>query len=115
MSAGEQSPQSSAESIARLTAERHGLGGLGEVSRERLNLSELVRLLVVAGSRNVADRSSVRLTRNAKGDTQIEVVVGAGEPGVESVSEVAEKACELYDHLRELYPLGEPPAGEEVS
>lgn len=101
--------------IAETVAAHRGPGGLGEVSRERLNLSELVRLLVVAGSRNVADRSSVRLTRNAKGDTQIEVVVGAGEPGVESVSEVAEKACELYDHLRELYPLGEPPAGEEVS
>jgi NADH dehydrogenase FAD-containing subunit len=57
----------------------------------------------------------VRLSRNAKGDTQIEVVVGAGEEGIESAAACAERAVEVYDSLRERYPLGEPPAGEEVS
>ena len=90
------------------------MSNLGEQGsmRERLNLSELARLLIASSMRNTADRSSVRLTRNAKGDTQIEVVVGAGEDGAETIGEVAGRACEVYDHLRELYPLGAPPAGD---
>lgn len=94
----------------------HALGeafqhGQSAVSRERLNLSELARLLLLAMSRNASDRSSVRLSRNARGDTQIEVVVGAGEEGLDSVGAVAERVCEVYDQLRELYPLGEAAGG----
>lgn len=94
------------------------MSNLGEqsASRERLNLSELARLLIAAGSRNAADRSSVRLTRNARGDTQIEVVVGAGEDDADTIETVAERACATYDELRGRYPLGggdepEPAAG----
>jgi hypothetical protein len=86
-----------------------------ETSRERLNLSELARLLIAGQSRSTADRSAVRLTRNSRGDTQIEVLVREGDAGVETASESAAKACELYDHLRELYPLPGEPAAEETS
>lgn len=86
---------------------------LPEPSRERLNLSELARSLIAMNARGSSDRATVRLARNAKGDTQIEVLVGAGDDGAESVTEVAERACEVYDSLRDRYPLGpEPDAGE---
>jgi hypothetical protein len=83
--------------------------------RQRLNLSELARLLIAQGSRHVADRSSVRLTRNARGGTQIEVVVGAGEEGLGGVDEVAAKARAVYDELAELYPLAEAGPPHEMA
>lgn len=84
-----------------------------EVSRERLNLSELVRLMLAAQSSSSTDRSAVRLTRNARGDTQIEVLVREGDAGAEGIAGTAEKAREVYDALREQYPLASAePAGE---
>jgi hypothetical protein len=68
----------------------------------RLTQSEIIELLLQRGP---ADHSSVKLTRNAKGDTQIEVHVRTGEPGLESVEQARAKAEEQYDHLRGLYPI----------
>jgi len=70
---------------------------------QRMTLSRVLEHLLARGSQ---ERSSVTLTRNAKGDTQIEVVVRPSEHGeVVTVTEAAAKAVELYDTLRCRYPL----------
>lgn len=74
----------------------------------RLSLSEVVEQLLARGS---GDRSSVTLSRNAKGETQIEVVVRSADSGhVTTAREAADEAATLYDELREKYPLAPPPA-----
>lgn len=70
---------------------------------KRLSLSEVVELLL---ARNSAERSSVSLARNAKGETQIEVTVRSGETGdVTTAHDCARVARELYDELRLEYPM----------
>lgn len=68
---------------------------------KRLTLSEIVVALLARGG----EHSSVKLSRNAKGDTQIEVTVRSGDQDVPTVDEASEKAAELYDALRERYPF----------
>jgi hypothetical protein len=71
----------------------------------RLSLSAIVELLLQKSPR---DHSSVTLSRNAKGDTQIEVVVRTGDDAeVTTPAEALAEAVRLYDSLREKYP---PPA-----
>lgn len=70
---------------------------------KRMTLSEVVEQLL---ARSASDRSSVSLTRNAKGETQIEVVVRTSDAGeVTTTDAAAAKAVELYDNLRRKYPL----------
>lgn len=70
---------------------------------KRMTLSEVVEHLLARGT---SDRSSVTLTRNAKGETQIEVVVRTSDAaGAQTVDEAAAKACELYDSMRDRYPM----------
>ena len=69
---------------------------------KRLTLSEIVELLL---QRSPSDHSSVKLVRNAKGDTQIEVHVRTGEPGLETIAEARQIAQTHYDELRRLYPM----------
>lgn len=52
-------------------------------------------------SRSSAPTSSVELTRNAKGDTQIAVKVAA-----ETVQQANDEAQRIYDGLCVLYPNG---------
>jgi len=55
------------------------------------------------------EHSSVRLTRNARGDTQIEVAVRTGESDeLATVDDAAAKAKAVYDLLRSLYPMSSP-------
>lgn len=69
---------------------------------KRLSLSEIVELLL---ARNSSEHSSVSLTRNSKGDTQIEVVVRSSEAGeVTTAQAAAAEARRLYDELRKAYP-----------
>ena len=69
----------------------------------RMTLSQIVELLLARGAH---DRSSVSLTRNAKGETQIEVVVRTGEHGtIETVDDAVAKAQQTYDSLRATYPM----------
>lgn len=76
----------------------------------RISLSEVTRLLLERGS---SEHSSVTLTRNAKGETQIEVVVRTGDQGEVQTAEEAELVAQgVYDRLRERYPFG---AGGEAS
>jgi hypothetical protein len=71
----------------------------------RLTLSQIVERQLHALSRGGQDHSTIELSRNAKGDTQIRVSVRTGEGDVETVEEARAKATEQYDHLRELYPI----------
>lgn len=68
---------------------------------KRMTLSQIVELLLTRGQH---DRSSVALSRNAKGETQIEVVVRTGE-GVETVEHACVTAEVVYETLRARYPL----------
>jgi hypothetical protein len=57
-----------------------------------------------------AERSSVKLTRNAKGDTQIEVRVAIGEDGVDTAESANSKAQQIYDALTAKYDIQAGPA-----
>jgi hypothetical protein len=71
----------------------------------RLTLSQIVEMQLHAMARGGQEHSTVELSRNAKGDTQIRVSVRTGEGDVETVEQARMRAQEQYDHLRELYPL----------
>jgi hypothetical protein len=89
----------SAASLSRTTvAQRRGKAA-------RLTQSQLVERLLGALSRGSQDHSTIELSRNAKGDTQIRVSVRTGEAGIETLEEARLKAEETYDHLGRLYPL----------
>lgn len=72
----------------------------------RLTLSQIVERQLMALTKAGSDHSSIELTRNAKGDTQIRVSVRTGEAGVTTVEDARMKAQEQYDHLSDLYPMG---------
>lgn len=70
----------------------------------RLTLSQIVEQLLQRGS---AEHSSITLARNAKGETQIEVIVRTDERGSVTTLEEAETAAvEIYDRLRAKYAYG---------
>ena len=70
---------------------------------KRLSLSQIVELLLTRGG--AGDRSSVTLTQNASGGTQIEVKVRTGDDDeIATVDAATEKATALYEQLRERYP-----------
>lgn len=72
------------------------------VAGKRMTLSNVLELLL---TKSGGEHSSVTLSRNARGETQIEVVVRTGDTGtLATADDAAEKAVELYDRLRELYP-----------
>lgn len=74
----------------------------------RLSLSQIIELLLQRGG---SDRSSVSLTRNAKGATQIDVTVRTGnQEDADTVEAAAHRAVEVYDSLRLRYPMVEDDA-----
>jgi hypothetical protein len=89
--------------LRRLRAEREALrAGHDTSAGRRLTLSQIVEILL---QRSPRDHSSVSLTRNAKGETQIEVVVRTGDAGeLLTVAEAEAEAAEVYDRLRARYP-----------
>jgi hypothetical protein len=71
---------------------------------KRMTMGRVVELLLQRGSSN---SSSVTLTRNAKGETQIEVVVRTDdEHGIDTPGEASAVAETIYDALRAKYPFG---------
>jgi hypothetical protein len=90
--------------VRRLRAERAALRDGAEVPpARRLTLSQIVEILL---QRSPRDHSSVTLARNAKGETQIEVVVRTGDAGeVLSLADAEALAGDLYDRLRARYPM----------
>jgi hypothetical protein len=68
----------------------------------RLTHSQIIDELIGALARGSSDHSTVALSRNAKGDTQISVSVRTGEGDDTTADEAAAKATELYDDLAAL-------------
>lgn len=77
----------------------------GADAPRRLSLSQIVELLLTRGG---GEHSSTTLTRNSKGETQIEVTVRTGESDdVATIEAATAKARAVYDELRQAYPHGE--------
>jgi hypothetical protein len=70
------------------------------VKPHRLSLSDILTMTLQRGSGN---QDSVSLTRNAKGETQIEVVARSREN--ETLRMVEQRARETYERLRATFPL----------
>jgi hypothetical protein len=82
---------------------------MAEQLPRRLTQSQIIGLLLTRGGR---DHSTVTLSRNAKGETQIEVVVRTGESDeVASVDDAAAKATAIFDQLRRRFPMNDGRVG----
>jgi len=78
---------------------------------KRVTLSEIVTQLL---ARSGGDRSSVTLTRNAKGVTQIDVTVRTGDHSdVVTALDAERVATEIYERLRGRYPMPDGYVGAE--
>lgn len=78
----------------------------------KLSLSDIVWLLLTKQPREL---SSVKLTRNAKGDTQIEVTVYPGETEeVATVFDAERIAKDIFNRLRATYPMGDGTVGSPL-
>lgn len=78
-----------------------------QAAPRRMTMGRVVELLLTRGG---SEHSSVTITRNAKGDAQLEVVVRTGEGDSPQTVEQAEAiAVSVYDRLRERYPYGAAP------
>lgn len=90
-------------------------GGAGRP--KRLTLSDIVESLLAAQSKHGGERSAVKLTRNARGDTQIEVTVRTGDStGIETVDDCMAEANRVYEALILVYPMGaarKPSKGQD--
>lgn len=77
-----------------------------QARKRRLTLTDVVEKLLDRGG---SEHSSVTLSRNAKGETQIEVVVRTGEAGsVQTIEEAEAAAVSVYERLRDRYPSNVP-------
>lgn len=78
--------------------------GAEPVKPRRVTQGEIILALLQRGS---AGGSSVQLSRNAKGETQIEVVVRVDhDAGIDTPGEASAVAETVYDALTAKYPLG---------
>lgn len=83
------------------------IGGAG--STRRVTISEVLRAHLAHLTQTGGERSSVKLTRNARGETQIEVVVRTGDSSeITTAAEDMAEATRLYDSLSLVYPVPEP-------
>lgn len=82
-------------------------------SSRRLTLSQIVERLL---TKDEPARSTVTLSRNASGETQIEVAVKVGDDDETPNAEAAAaRARAIYDELREAYPSTKEHEPAEVS
>jgi hypothetical protein len=65
------------------------------------------RLETAYPSRGGHENASTSLTRNAKGETQIEVTIRPGDHGTRTLPGVVENAAAEYDRLRGKYPMAD--------
>jgi len=75
----------------------------------QLGATEVARALLHRVASASGEHSSVELTRNAKGDTQIKVTCRTGESeDIATLEDAAAKAIATYNSLRSLFPMGSP-------
>lgn len=100
--------------LAQLRASGGGkhLSVVPDEKPQRMTLTEVVRELLSAQSKHGGERSMVKLTRNARGDTQIEVAVRTGDTsGIETAADCAAEATRIYDALSMVYPMTDASKG----
>lgn len=97
MSAGRTTPEH--ERIGEASAPPHRIRAADLLAEQR----SIIHALLERGG---GENSSVVLTRNAKGETQIEVTVRTDAHLVTTAELAMEKARELYDAACEAYPFG---------
>ena len=86
-----------------MSSRTHTPPAAGEHGR-RMTLSDVVAGLLARGS---SEHHSVTLKRDAKGETNIEVIVRTSDDGTIRTPAEAEVAAQaVYDRLRERYPFG---------
>ena len=74
-----------------------------DTTPKRMTLTRVVEMLLERGSHGA---SSVTLSRNAKGETQIEVVVRTSDDGPVRTPEDAQAvAIDVFETLRTRYPM----------
>lgn len=97
----------------RETVDGRHLSAVPADKPKRLTLSEILEAHLAALSKHGGERSMVKLTRNARGDTQLEVAVRTGDTSeIQTVEECAAEAIRVYDQLRALYPIGAKPLAD---
>lgn len=75
----------------------------------RMTLSRVIEQLLARGASNA---SSVTLSRNAKGETQIEVTIRTdAEHGPFTYTQAETAACLVFDRLRARYPMQDGTVG----
>lgn len=115
------SAEDTTRQVAALREELRALVDAGTIRvddplRRRVTNAELVRGLIDAVTKTGGEHSTIKLTRNAKGDTQIEVSVRTGDsPEVVTAADAVAEAVRLYDNLRELYPMSAEPTRAATS
>lgn len=71
----------------------------------RVTSSDIIDRLLAALARTSGERSSFRITRNAAGKPQIEVLVKTGEHGIETIEQARIAAQREYDAACAAYPF----------
>ena len=84
-------------------------GQAGERPR-RLTQSEIIQQLLAKGS---SEHHSISLSRNAKGETQIEVVIRSGGDDAPTATDAEQLATGIYDRLRAKYPMASGYVGAQ--
>lgn len=72
----------------------------------RLTQREILEAFLASLQKGGGEHSSVKLSRNARGETQVEVTVRTGDTEeVQTAADAASRARQIYDHLCDLYPM----------
>jgi hypothetical protein len=72
-------------------------------SPHRLTLTQIVEKQIAAMTTSSTERSGVKLTLNARGETQVEVKVSTAEDGTGTIEAASEKAQLIFDALTAKY------------
>lgn len=109
------SAEDTARQVAALREELRELVASGRIAVDdaharSITRAEILRGMLSALNKTGGEHSTIRLTRNAKGDTQIEVSVRTGDsPAIETAADASAEAVRLYENLRELFPMAGGP------
>lgn len=88
------------------TAIDRGLVAVEGQAGRSITRAEIMRGLLSAINKTGGEHSTVRLSRNAKGDTQFEVSVRTGEAdAIATAADAQAEAVRLYRMLDELFPM----------
>lgn len=76
------------------------------VEGRSITRAEILRGLLSAVNKTGGEHSTVKLSRNAKGEPQFEVSVRTGESAeIATAADAAAEAIRLYEMLAELFPM----------